>query len=240
MRLQKKRDIQCAEHGMSMETDNIIHTCPFAKEVIVNGEVGVKYHDPISSTNHPVKGTPQEIFSYPYTSCLLLLVEAKHHENVEGALGQLMAYLAIVRANRLHMQKTNPHITVDVYGLATDGLRYIFLAIDATGTVLVAQPVWLTTEENVREIVGTITSMLEGELARRQQTLFRSTSTTHATGEEMGLYIRAAHTVELAEVDAMVDANVLDVTNVKYMFRMAQAEAEEEKTDVTDQGVDED
>ena len=176
---------------------------------------------------------------------------------MKGALGQLMAYLAIVRANRLDMQKSNPYITADVYGLATDGLRYIFLAIDATGTVLVAQPVWLRTEENAREIVGAIISMLEGELTRREQTLLRTRSipTTQATGtggvgedegrapsmrggatagEEMGLSIRAARTVELAEVDAMVDANVLDVTNARYMLRIAKAEAEEEKTDVDD------
>ncbi|KAI5781041.1 hypothetical protein DFH27DRAFT_640965 [Peziza echinospora] len=41
-----------------------------------------------------VKDTPQATFTYPYTSCLLL-AQAKHSGDVDGAMGQLCAHLAI-------------------------------------------------------------------------------------------------------------------------------------------------
>ena len=100
-------------------------------------------------------------FSYPYIPCLLL-AETKHNADVECAMCQLCAYLAIVPVNRLQLQKTrNPHITATVYGLATDGLKYNFMAIVAAGNVRVSHPLGFVEENNAREIVSAAIALLE-------------------------------------------------------------------------------
>jgi hypothetical protein len=63
---------------------------------------------------------------------LLLCVEAKIKDNLGSAFGQLVTYLASLRESRINRGKTDS----SVYGVATDGLKYLFVAITNEGTLL--------------------------------------------------------------------------------------------------------
>jgi len=60
---------------------------------------------------------------------LLLCVEAKVKGNLESALGQLIVYLASLRRSRINRGKSDS----SVYGVATDGLKYLFVTITHGG-----------------------------------------------------------------------------------------------------------
>jgi len=63
---------------------------------------------------------------------LLLCVEAKVKGNLESTYGQLVVYLASLRESRINRAKSN----FSVYGVATDGLKYVFVTITNEGVLL--------------------------------------------------------------------------------------------------------
>jgi hypothetical protein len=63
---------------------------------------------------------------------LLLCAEAKIKDNLGSAYGQLVVYLASLRESRINRGKRD----CSVYGIATDGLKYVFVTITNDGTLL--------------------------------------------------------------------------------------------------------
>ena len=62
---------------------------------------------------------------------LLLCVEAKVKGDVESAYGQLVVYLASLRESRINRGRSDS----SVYGIATDGLNYVFVTITNDGVL---------------------------------------------------------------------------------------------------------
>ncbi|KAF8538862.1 hypothetical protein BDD12DRAFT_721363, partial [Trichophaea hybrida] len=66
--------------------------------------------------------------------------EAKRDGRVDDARGQLLGYMACVRAHRQLMKRRD----TDVYGIATDGYMYEFVIIDHEGVVSISERVDIT------------------------------------------------------------------------------------------------
>ena len=62
---------------------------------------------------------------------LLLCVDAKIKDNLGSTYGQLITYLACLRESRINRGKFDS----SVYGVATDGLKYVFVTITHEGVV---------------------------------------------------------------------------------------------------------
>jgi hypothetical protein len=62
---------------------------------------------------------------------LLLCVEANFHGNLDNALAQLVVYLACLRQSRVNGRQSD----TSVYGVATDGLSYVFVTITREGVL---------------------------------------------------------------------------------------------------------
>jgi hypothetical protein len=62
---------------------------------------------------------------------LLVAIEAKQRSEFSKGESQLIAYLAILRENRLRAKKTN----IITQGFYSDGSRYAFMCITANGTI---------------------------------------------------------------------------------------------------------
>ncbi len=60
---------------------------------------------------------------------LLLCVEAKIKDNLGSAYGQLVTYLASLRELRINRGKADS----SVYGVATNGLKFVFVTITNAG-----------------------------------------------------------------------------------------------------------
>lgn len=94
--------------------------------------------------------------SRPYYSCLMV-AKAKRDGEVDSARGQLLGYMACVRAQREFMKRRD----VDVYGIATDGFCYEFVTIDQRGCVRVSERLDMRNPENIKKVLGTIVFILE-------------------------------------------------------------------------------
>ena len=66
---------------------------------------------------------------------LLLLVQAKVEHGVDQALPQLIVYLASLRQSRIQRQRKD----TSVYGIASDGYKFIFVKISNDGTVMLSK-----------------------------------------------------------------------------------------------------
>jgi len=62
---------------------------------------------------------------------LLICVEGKFHGSLVDALAQLVVYLACLRQSRMNRGRSD----TSVYGVATDGLLYVFLTITHEGVL---------------------------------------------------------------------------------------------------------
>jgi len=100
-----------------------INDTPNSQGVIVGGRVdhgvGIVFRRPVNKPNRRFHS-------------LLLCVEAKIKDNLGSAYGQLVTYLASLRESRINRGKTDS----SVYGVATDGLKYIFVTITNEGNLL--------------------------------------------------------------------------------------------------------
>jgi len=95
--------------------------------------------------------------SRPFYSCLIVM-EAKRDGEVELARGQLLGYMACVRAQRQQMNRPD----LDVFGIATDGYIYEFVNIDKLGTVHISHRWDITSSsEDIRKVLGNIIFILE-------------------------------------------------------------------------------
>lgn len=91
---------------------------------------------------------------------LLVALEAKQRSEFSSGESQLIAYLAILRANRLKAGKTN----IIAQGLYSDGARFAFVCIKDDGTI-VQSPTWDTQAEGGLSMVFSfIVAMLETAL----------------------------------------------------------------------------
>lgn len=58
-------------------------------------------------------------------------MEANIKDNLESAYGELVTYLACLRESRINRGKPDS----SVYGMATDGLKYVFVTITNDGAL---------------------------------------------------------------------------------------------------------
>lgn len=98
---------------------NPISTIP--KDIIVGGRVDHGVGIVIRSNK-----TPNRLFH-----SLLLCVESKFHGSLFNALAQLVVYLACLRQSRSNRGRRD----TSVYGVATDGLSYVFVTITHEGVL---------------------------------------------------------------------------------------------------------
>jgi hypothetical protein len=93
----------------------------------------------------------------PYYSCLIIM-EAKRDQEVGLACGQLLGYMACVRAQRQQMNRPD----LDIFGIAIDGYRYEFVNIDKLGTVHISHRWDVSTScEDIRKVLGSIIFIFE-------------------------------------------------------------------------------
>ena len=87
---------------------------------------------------------------------LLLCVEAKSQGSIFSALAQLVVYLACLRQSRINRGRSN----TSVYGLATDGLAYVFVTITHEG-VLKQSRQFDVTQGDLPTVLGCLQHILE-------------------------------------------------------------------------------
>jgi hypothetical protein len=89
---------------------------------------------------------------------LLLVIDAKVAGCVNQALPQLIVYLACLRHSRLQRQRNN----ASVYGVASDGFTFIFVAISHEGVLKRSKTFdILETPEDLRVVLGCLKYVLE-------------------------------------------------------------------------------
>jgi hypothetical protein len=98
-----------------------INSAPATLKTTVNGRVDHGVGIVIRSQK-----VPNRLFH-----SLLLCIEAKFHGILHTALAQLVVYLACLRQSRINRGRSN----TSVYGVATDGLSYIFVTITHDGVL---------------------------------------------------------------------------------------------------------
>jgi hypothetical protein len=92
-----------------------------SKNIVVSGRVNHGVGIVIRS-----KKAPNRLFH-----SLLLCVEAKSYGSLVNALAQLVVYLACLRQSRINRGRSD----TSVYGVATDGLSYVFVTITHEGVL---------------------------------------------------------------------------------------------------------
>jgi len=101
---------------------HLINDTSNSQGVVVGGRVD---HG-VGIVSRPVKKPNRRFHS------LLLCAKAKVKGNLESAYGQLVVYLASLRESRINRGKRDS----SVYGIATDGLKYVFVTITNEGALL--------------------------------------------------------------------------------------------------------
>jgi hypothetical protein len=87
---------------------------------------------------------------------LLLCVEAKFHGSLSDALAQLVVYLACLRQSHLNRGRSN----TSVYGIATDGLSYVFVTIAHQG-ILRQSKLFNVLDGDLSTVLGCLQYILE-------------------------------------------------------------------------------
>jgi len=88
---------------------------------------------------------------------LLVVMEAKQRSEFSKGESQLIAYLAILRENRLRARKTN----IITQGLYSDGSRFAFVYITADGTIKRSRIFDIEFERDLKMVFNFIVTMIE-------------------------------------------------------------------------------
>ncbi|KAI5784112.1 hypothetical protein DFH27DRAFT_577285 [Peziza echinospora] len=174
------------------------HPSPLAQSIKVSGDVALRWKNGATGTEYfgrisysvglmataahlarhkMLPGTGRSGPVFPYTS-FMLIAQAKHIKDAEI---ELCASMAVVRANRIAAQAANQNIIVGIHGLATDGLRYTFMAIDAVGNVKLARQLQLANEQDAWKIISIMLAIVEGEISNLDNAMLRSRLTNGVT-----------------------------------------------------------
>lgn len=89
---------------------------------------------------------------------LLLCAEAKIKGNLESTYGQLVVYPASLRESRINRGRSDS--SQAVYGVATDGLKYVFVTITNDG-VLVFSKQFDVMSDDLPVVLGCLQYILE-------------------------------------------------------------------------------
>jgi len=164
--------------------DASIQPNPFADSILVNGEVSLEWTDPDTlvtwsgridyaigivhpnaTTSHFPPSTsapPEKNPRLPYQA-YLLVVEAKRSQDVDAAVAQLFGYLAVL--HKLRKGSGGTGSSREVYGVATDGLKWDFLRITEDGVMQVGRRIELEGgSEEIRRVVGGVLGILQTEV----------------------------------------------------------------------------
>ena len=131
-----------------------INPMPTTPKTIVGGRVDRGVGIVIRSR----KKVPNRLFH-----SLLLCVEAKFHGSLSDALAQLVVYLACLRQSRVNRGRSN----ISVYGIATDGLSYIFVTITHEG-VLKQSRLFNVMDGDLSTVLGCLRYILETAMSMSQ------------------------------------------------------------------------
>jgi len=88
---------------------------------------------------------------------LLIAIEAKQRSEFSKGEAQLIAYLAILRENRLRAKKTNSVIQ----GFYSDGSQYAFVSITANGTINLSRTFYTRIPYDLKMIFNFVITMME-------------------------------------------------------------------------------
>ncbi|KAF8418322.1 hypothetical protein EV426DRAFT_679850, partial [Tirmania nivea] len=161
--------------------DANIQPNPFANSILVNGEVSLEWTDPDTlvtwsgridyaigivhpgaTTSHfppTTSALPEKKPRLPYQA-YLLVVEAKQSQDVDSAKAQLFGYLAVL--HKLRKRNGGTTSSREVYGIATDGLEWVFLRITEDGVMQVGRRIELEEgPEQIRSVVGAVVGILQ-------------------------------------------------------------------------------
>ena len=86
---------------------------------------------------------------------LLFIVEAKPNLTVAQAIPQLVVYLACIRQSRIQRGRTD----TSVYGLASDGVQFIFVTISSEGIIRMTSPLHISWD--FQQVMGRLKYILE-------------------------------------------------------------------------------
>jgi hypothetical protein len=123
-----------------------IKPMPTTPKTVVGGRVDLGVGIAIRS-----KKVPSRLFH-----SLLLCVDAKFHGSFDNALAQLVVYLACLRQSRVNRGRSN----TSVYGVATDGLSYVFVTITHEG-VLKQSRLFNVMDGDLLTVLGCLQYILE-------------------------------------------------------------------------------
>lgn len=87
----------------------------------------------------------------------VIAVEAKNPSELASAESQLLAYLGMMRAERIALAKTN----LVVQGFVTDGREYQFICVSNDGTVRMSERLRIMHEANRKTIYNWIVTMMD-------------------------------------------------------------------------------
>jgi hypothetical protein len=87
---------------------------------------------------------------------LLIAMKAKQRSEFSKGEAQLIAYLAILREDRLRMRKTN----VVTQGFYSDGSRFAFICITADGTIELSSIFDIKLEKGLKAVFNFIVTMM--------------------------------------------------------------------------------
>jgi hypothetical protein len=107
-----------------------------------------------------VTGRADWAFGYDTTGnegALLIAMEAKQRSEFSKGEAQLIAYLAILRENRLRSRKTN----IITQGFYSDGSRFAFICITADGTIERSSIFDIELETDLKIVFSFIVTMME-------------------------------------------------------------------------------
>jgi hypothetical protein len=90
------------------------------------------------------------------TGNFLVAIEAKQKSELSRGAAQLLAYLAILRENRIRKKKTN----ITSQGFYSDGRTFVFMSIDNDGTVYESEMYQRRTEDGLNTIYSFIVALL--------------------------------------------------------------------------------
>ena len=100
---------------------------------------------------------------------LLLCAEAKVKGNLESAYGRLVVYLASLRESRINRGKRDS----SVYGIATDGLKYVFVTITNEGALLFSKQ-FDVEKGDLPFVLGCLRYILERAISMSPNSLLQS------------------------------------------------------------------
>lgn len=180
----------------------------FYEKIMIGGEIGISYIDRkrkcrfdgrvdygVGFVNTSADGDKIRQFY----SCLVVC-EAKRSGALCAARGQLLAYMACIRARRNELKRKD----VTIYGISSDGFQYQFIEIQACGRVRMSRV--LDVKLDLATILTTIAFILE-----QAAKTFSNYNTPEKAMGELEVYVADDLSDDILELGASGYENHVDI-----------------------------